>query len=339
MERKQGNTNGKKVSVIIPTYNRAKFIPDALRSIRDQNYDNIEIIIIDDGSTDNTETVVASLMKEFSNIVFCHNERTKGPSGARNTGMLRASGDYITFLDSDDIWLDNHLKTGLKIFEQHPVVDVLFGDFKVVDYENNRFVYDFFSAKKVLFKLITEEIMPGVKLIKDNLFRALIQECFFILGSVIIKRENLSSVVLMNESIVFSEDRDFLIRLYKECNAKVAFREETVFVLRRHDGNLANKTDEAKEIAVFDERRCENEILLFLQYFDKYKLDSSEQVIIRKEISSRFINLAYFYRKAGSFYKSFCYILKSCKYKISLNKGIELIKLLSEFILSFVKRK
>ena len=80
----------RKVSVIIPTYNRAKFITNAVKSIQNQNYENIEIIIVDDGSNDNTQAVVNSLKKEIPDIFYCHNERSKGPSGARNTGILKA---------------------------------------------------------------------------------------------------------------------------------------------------------------------------------------------------------------------------------------------------------
>ena len=93
----------KKVSVIMPTYNRENFISNAIKSIIKQKYNNIEIIIVDDGSNDNSQTVVNRLKEQYSNILYYHNERAKGPSGARNTGIIKSCGDYLSFLDSDDV--------------------------------------------------------------------------------------------------------------------------------------------------------------------------------------------------------------------------------------------
>jgi glycosyltransferase involved in cell wall biosynthesis len=115
-----------KVSVIIPTYNRARFLPNAIKSIIDQKYDNLEIIIVDDGSTDNTQSIVNSLREKCSKIVFCHNARSKGPSGARNTGILISTGNYLSFLDSDDVWLSGHLTTGVKVLNEPSDIDILF---------------------------------------------------------------------------------------------------------------------------------------------------------------------------------------------------------------------
>ena len=70
-----------KVSVIIPTFNRATFLPNSFQSIIDQQYPNLEIIIVDDGSTDNTHDVVNALKRKYENIIYLNNERSKGPSG------------------------------------------------------------------------------------------------------------------------------------------------------------------------------------------------------------------------------------------------------------------
>ena len=95
-----------KVSVIVPTYNRAHLIANAVSSIIEQNRNDAEIIIVDDGSNDNTQSVISSLQEKYSNIFYYDNECSKGPSGARKTGIIKSSGAYISFLDSDDTWMN-----------------------------------------------------------------------------------------------------------------------------------------------------------------------------------------------------------------------------------------
>ena len=90
------------VSIIIPTYNRAKLVTEAVQSALSQTYTNFEILVIDDGSTDNTE----EMLKKYDNdIKYIKTERS-GPGRARNLGISRAKGEFIAFLDSDDLWMD-----------------------------------------------------------------------------------------------------------------------------------------------------------------------------------------------------------------------------------------
>ncbi len=105
-----------KVSIVIPTYNREKIICKAIDSALSQTCKNLEIIIIDDGSTDNTKAV---LEKYGSRLNYFYQDN-KGISGARNTGINRSSGDYIAFLDSDDYWLPDKLEKQIALFLKYP---------------------------------------------------------------------------------------------------------------------------------------------------------------------------------------------------------------------------
>src|SRR5437868_1801667 len=96
-------------SVIIPTYNRAAFITRTVQSVLDQTYKSFEIIIVDDGSTDDTEAVLQPLIQSFSNIYY-FKKKNEERGAARNFGIMRAKGNYVTFLDSDDIFYPNHLQ-------------------------------------------------------------------------------------------------------------------------------------------------------------------------------------------------------------------------------------
>lgn len=112
------------VSVIIPTYNRAKYLPEAIASIQNQGFESIQIIVIDDGSTDNTR----ELMAEYGNQVTYLFQENQGPGKARNTGLEVATGKYIAFLDSDDLWLPKKLSIDLAFFEQDPALEAIISD-------------------------------------------------------------------------------------------------------------------------------------------------------------------------------------------------------------------
>ena len=103
------------ISVIIPTFNRVEFISEAIDSVLSQTYSNFEIIVVDDGSTDNTKQL---LTKYGSRITYDFQEN-KGVSSARNKGLDIAKGEWIAFLDSDDIWLPEKLSLQMQDLEQH----------------------------------------------------------------------------------------------------------------------------------------------------------------------------------------------------------------------------
>ena len=109
--------NGLLVSVIIPTYNRADVVKRAINSAQLQTYKNLEIIVVDDASVDNTAEVVKSIIDHRLNYI-CHRTNLGG-SEARNTGIKQAQGQYIAFLDSDDVWLADKLMAQLEAIAPH----------------------------------------------------------------------------------------------------------------------------------------------------------------------------------------------------------------------------
>ena len=116
----------KKVSVLIPAYNCEKYIERCIRSILNQDYDNIEIVVINDGSTDNTQSVIQKLKSENANIVSIDREN-KGVCETRNELLNLATGEYVTFIDSDD-WIDKgYIKTYLDNAEGY---DIVIGGFR-----------------------------------------------------------------------------------------------------------------------------------------------------------------------------------------------------------------
>ena len=104
------------VSAVIPTYNRANVVGEAIQSTLQQTYENIEVLVVDDHSTDNTKEVVESF--DDSRVRYLLNQRTKGAQGARNTGIDEANGEWVAFLDSDDRWMPEKLSKQLKYIEE-----------------------------------------------------------------------------------------------------------------------------------------------------------------------------------------------------------------------------
>ena len=104
------------ISVIIPTYNRSDFLKEAIESVLKQTYQPFELIVVDDGSTDDTASVLSCYAGKISALSVHHG----GPSAARNHGIQAAHGDYIAFLDSDDLWLPGKLAAQMHFFHNNP---------------------------------------------------------------------------------------------------------------------------------------------------------------------------------------------------------------------------
>ena len=111
------------VSIIIPAYNAAAFINDAIESALAQDYRPIEVIVVDDGSSDET----ASIAEKFGPPVICHRQQNGGPPVARNRGLLLARGEYIGFLDADDLYEPGRVKLQFDKLQQNPGVTIVMG--------------------------------------------------------------------------------------------------------------------------------------------------------------------------------------------------------------------
>ncbi len=114
------------VSVIIPCYNSEKFISDTIRSVLNQSYHNFEIILIDDGSTDKTIKLIQGFAENDSRIKLFTTEHSGRPSVPRNFGVKKSRGEYLAFLDSDDLWTKEKLKYQLEVLVNNPQVSLVY---------------------------------------------------------------------------------------------------------------------------------------------------------------------------------------------------------------------
>jgi glycosyltransferase involved in cell wall biosynthesis len=137
-----------KVSVIIPLYNRRKYIKAAIESVLNQSYRQIELIIIDDGSTDNVEKVLFPILKNNPSIIYLR-QSNKGPATALNTGMKLASGEYISFLDSDDEYKKDHIKKRITYFKNN-AADLTYSTAEIIGKEADMYVPDARNKNKLI---------------------------------------------------------------------------------------------------------------------------------------------------------------------------------------------
>ena len=195
------------VSVIVPVHNRCQFLHEALESVRRQQYEPLEILIVDDGSTDDVKTCVLSYPWPIHYMRQDH----RGPAAARNAGIRSTQGDLIAFLDNDDLWTAFHLDRLTGCLEANPAIQIAQGQIRNFrDSERGRFWCS---------------------------------PCYYLasLPSAIYRRDVFHTVGMLDESLQFGEDSDFFVRCWEHNINKVKV-EYLSLLYRRHRQNMtANK--------------------------------------------------------------------------------------------------
>ena len=206
-----------RVSVVIPTYNRAGLLGRAVRSVLNQSFEDFEILVVDDASTDGTDEVISSLNDE--RVKYFYHGENMGISAARNTGIRNARGKYIGFLDSDDEWLPSKLEKQISCFEgssgsvgavycRHYLQDELFGNYRGVVHLDPR--------KGEVYREIVSGWFPG----PPSLF--------------LLTREALEESGLFDEDLPCFEDVDLYIRIAERFSFD--YVDEPLVVKHQHFG-------------------------------------------------------------------------------------------------------
>lgn len=204
-----------KVSVVIPTYNRAKLVTQAIDSVLAQTYEDFEIIVVDDGSTDNTCEALEPYIRE-KKIRYIYQENL-GEPGARNTGIRVAEGEYIAFLDSDDLWLPTKLAVQMDVFEKGHSAAVVFSAASEFDDRGNENVRE------------SSKLLRSGYIYKDLILRKR-SRCT---SSALVRRKHLMVVGLFDESLTETgADWDLFLRLAR--NYKVLYVSDCLVKRRVH---------------------------------------------------------------------------------------------------------
>ena len=221
------------VSVIMPCYNYGRFLRESVESVLSQTYADIELIVVDDGSTDNTQFVLESINDPRLRNIRIDNS---GVSTARNTGLDAARGDFIAFIDADDIWMKDKLKRQMDLVKDHPSVGLVFSDFARFN-ESGEFKNTLFSYLPELDLLSCEPTRhEGVCIIAEPAFQAL-AGCGELAAWVqtVLLRFDLVRDIRFPEGVKLCEDLYYILRVYQRV--KAAYIKDTLVKVRRHREN------------------------------------------------------------------------------------------------------
>ncbi len=184
-----------KVSIIIPAYNAEKYIRQCISSVLLQDYPNIEVIVINDGSTDGTLDII----KQFKDV-FLINQNNSGVSAARNAGLRAATGDYIAFLDADDYWLPGKITTQVEFLDNNPTFALHCTNLDRTD-------------------------APGVPILAVNsgwIFNKMIESSELCTDTVMIRKTTIDCVGFFDETLSVGEDYDYWLRISSRCKCHVS---------------------------------------------------------------------------------------------------------------------
>jgi glycosyltransferase involved in cell wall biosynthesis len=216
------------VSIIIPVYNSAAYLEDALRSALEQDYENKEIIVVDDGSTDSTPTI----LRRFEDRVTILSQSNAGPGVARNRGLKHAKGTYIAFLDADDWWMPEKLRWQVEYLEQHPEVGAVYSRWiRWYPDAAGNFSYPSMSPLVRCPLIVPDD--------SGSIYTRLLFECCLLTSTVVLRGSVVKEVGLFNEALLRGQDYDYWLRLSRVSQIHKLDHELALY--RIHEDNIAQK--------------------------------------------------------------------------------------------------
>ena len=222
------------VSVVIPAYNAANSIAEALNSVVNQTFSNYEIIVVNDGSPDTA--LLEPALEPFRQRIRYIKQENQGPSGARNTGILAARGKYVAFLDSDDRWLPRHLASQIERFEARPSLALIYAD-----------------AMLTVDDIPVRTYFEACPQIRPVTFESLIkEESSVITSATVALREALLTAGMFDNQFRRCEDFDLWVRIAL-CGYEIDYASEVQIVHRSRNG-LSSDAESMKRslVAVYE---------------------------------------------------------------------------------------
>ena len=252
-------------SVIIPLYNKEKFVENAVRSILAQTFTDYEIIIVDDCSTDKSLEIASGIISDTITII--RHDKNKGLSASRNTGIKAANAYYITLLDADDLWKPNYLEKLFSLIQEFPEA-ALFG----TNYE------ELYPGNKAILPANNVNLRSDG--IVSDFFASNLGQPIYCSCSICISRNVFEKIGYYNENITFGEDVDFNIRANSEF--KVAYSPEALVSYTMFSENQITNTNlKNKTITDFDSYETlakENKSLKKYLDFNRYIMARNYQI-------------------------------------------------------------
>lgn len=211
------------VSVILPVYNGQRFLADAINSILAQSYSNLELLIVDDGSTDESQSIVKTFATNDSRIRFFQ-QQNSGVAAARNVALREAHGQYIGFIDQDDLWQLDKLEVQMMYFNNYPDCVFLHGN---IDYIDDQ------SAP------VDKSLYPWVTSASGHCFERLFTWNAIAIQTVCFKRECIKTVGFLREDVPGVDDYDYWLRFSRFFH--IDYLDKTFVLYRFHGDNESHK--------------------------------------------------------------------------------------------------
>jgi len=282
-----------KISIIIPTYNRANLLAKSINSVLSQTYKDFELIVVDDGSTDNTSEIVENFKKNDVRIVYIHIDNSGGPAHPKNIGIKKAQGEYIAFLDDDDEWMSTKLEKQISLFE------------------NNKDDLAIVSCDSVVIDDRGEIAVKTSKITNYGLRDLLIKNSIFT-GTVLMKASAIQNMDLFDEQLKFLEDWDMWIRILAD-NKKIEFYPEILFKYNIGNANTTKNVSDTKKIEALEYVYKKN---IFL--YEKYKISHviMFRIAIKYYLAKKYEESRRYFKQ--SIFKNKTYLLAYIGYFFSL---------------------
>lgn len=204
------------LSVVIPCYNAARFLPEAIASVLAQQYEPLEILVVDDGSTDSTPDIAPGLAPEVRYL----RQENRGPSSAKNLGLREARGEIFAFLDADDLWTEGRLNLQVGRLLGGPGLDLVSGRVRYVELPGGR--------------------IPDLPF--EGPDRTLSGIC---IGAAVYRRRAFEIVGPFDETMRFSEDHDWFLRA-REAGLKMVVLADVTLIYRHHESNMTRHVPNRK---------------------------------------------------------------------------------------------
>jgi glycosyltransferase involved in cell wall biosynthesis len=225
------------LSIIIPLYNKEKFVSATIKSVLTQTYTDFEIIIVEDCSMDNSKLIACQFISE--NVKIIQHEKNKGLSASRNTGIRNANSDYVVFLDADDVLKPNYLEKIFSLIQNFPEASIF-----ATNYE------EIFERKKAITTTLSLKKFEKDGIIPD-FFEANLQQPLYCQSSLCVRKNAFEKIGFYDETITYSEDVDFNIRA--NTILKLAYSKEILVEVIKFDANqITNCSMLGKKIPDFD---------------------------------------------------------------------------------------
>jgi len=228
-----------KVSVIVPTFNSAEYIKETLLSILNEGFEEMEIVVVDDASTDNTAKIVGSIGSPKIRFIRLP-EHHGGPSRARNVGVAASRGKYIALCDSDDIMLHGRIGNAVTVLENKPDLGLVFSDAIKFDYDSNRLLGTFLKDYNLFMNLTKTALGDGCFTISaSDAYSTMFFENYIITSGVTIPKTVLNHIGDFDDTLTNGDDRDMWFRITREFS--IGYISEPCLIYQVRHGNISSR--------------------------------------------------------------------------------------------------